>query len=249
MSAEGAAGKDEGGTELDAARRRVRDLAWKAVEERRPTSWFEALYREAAGDASKIPWADLVPHPALVAFLDRPGALEGVRTAAVVGCGLGHDAEHLASRGLSVVGFDVSPEAIAWAKRLHPGSKVRYEVADLLDLPSAFRCAFDLVVEIYTLQALPVALRERVSDAVVSLLRSPGARESKGGRLFLFTRVAPGTDPVPLDAGPPWPLTRAEVTRVTRGLTVDVPWVEVPDSVDPSIVRAHGVWVRTGTRS
>jgi SAM-dependent methyltransferase len=234
----GAPRGDEGEAPADAARARAQALARAAVEAGRPTRWFEALYAEASGDASRVPWADLAPNASLAGWTERPGALAGVRTACVVGCGLGDDAEHLAARGVEVTAFDVSPTAIAWAKRVHPRTRVRYEVADLFALPSSWGGAFDLVVEVYTLQALPSRVRREAADAVVSLV-------APEGRLFLYTRVRDdGPAAPPLDeraAGPPWPLGRREVEDLFGALRVEEPLVEIADPDDASIVRAHGV--------
>ncbi|MEV4708358.1 class I SAM-dependent methyltransferase [Actinoplanes sp. NPDC049316] len=50
-----------------------------------------------------------------------------------VGCGTGRLLPHLASRGLSPRGVDLSPRMVEVARREHPGFE--YEVADLRDLP------------------------------------------------------------------------------------------------------------------
>src|SRR5262245_33678429 len=92
----------------DPVRARVQALAREALARGESTSWFERLYREAKGDASHVPWADQAANAALAAWTASPRALAGARTAAVVGCGLGDDAEHLASKGLDVLAFDVS---------------------------------------------------------------------------------------------------------------------------------------------
>ena len=226
----------------DAVRARVRALATESVERGAPTAWFDALYREAGGDASRVPWADLRPNTALAAWAANPRALSHVKTAAVVGCGLGHDAEFLAARRIGVTAFDVSPAAISWAQKIHPRSKVRYEVADLFALPRAWHGKFDLVVEIYTLQALPRTVRGDAARAVVSLLRP-------GGRLFVFARLrddGPGAPPFDeRTGGPPWPLGRAEIPRLLSGLVPAERLIEVADPADPSIVRAHGVWKKS----
>jgi len=58
----------------------------------------------------------------------------GLGTAvADVGCGTGRLAPYLAARGLSIQGFDLSPEMIRVARRDHPG--FRFDVADVRDLP------------------------------------------------------------------------------------------------------------------
>lgn len=226
----------------DPLRARVRALAQDSLRRDAPTAWFETLYAEAGADATRIPWADLAPNPDLVAWTARPGALAGARTAVVVGCGLGHDAEHLARHGLDVTAFDIAPSAVAWARRLHPESRVRYEVGDLLALPDRWRGAFDLVVEVYTWQALPARVR---ADAVAGTR----ALLAPGGRLFVFTRLRDdGPAAPPLDeatGGPPWPLGRAELSRWVHGLAPEVPFVETADATDPAIVRGSGVWRRT----
>jgi SAM-dependent methyltransferase len=228
--------------QLEAARARVRALVTDALARGEPTAWFDALYREAGDDATRVPWADLAPNPALVAWTAGPAALEGAKTAVVVGCGLGHDAEFLAALGLDMTAFDVSPAAISWCKRLHPTTRVHYEVGDLFALPAAWRGRFDLVVEVYTLQALPSRVRADAAAAVRSLL-------APRGRLFVFARMRDdGPAAPPFDestAGPPWPLGRRELARYTAGLAVDVPFVESPDGADPAIVRGHGVWRAT----
>jgi SAM-dependent methyltransferase len=222
-------------------RARVRRLAQEALAAGNATGWFERCYAEAAGDAAAVPWADLAPNAAFAEWAARPASLVGVRTAAVVGCGLGDDAELLAARGVRVTAFDVSETAIAWARRLHPASPVRYEVADLFVLPPAWRGTFDLVVEVYTLQALPRSVRPAAAAAIASLL-------APGGRLFVFTRVrddAPGGPPFDeRDGGPPWPLGRAELAGTFAALVPVERVVEAPDPADPAVVRAHGVWRR-----
>ena len=233
--------RSSGTPALDEARARVRALAHEALRVDRPTDWFERLYQEAGNDAGKVPWADLVPNPALVAWAERPHALHRMKTAVVVGCGLGHDAEFLARRGLDVTAFDVSATAIDWAKRLHPGSPVHYETQDLFALPASFRERFDLVVEIYTLQALPQKPRVAAAAAIRSLL-------APDGTLFVFTRLrddGPGSAPlVEIESGPPWPLGRHELGRFVDGLFPDAPLLEAPEPTDPTLVRAHATWRR-----
>lgn len=185
----------------DERRERARALAREALARGEPTAWFDALYREAAGDAAAVPWADLRPHPALVELLDRAGDLTGAR-AVCVGCGLGDDAEELARRGARTTAFDVSPEAVAWCRRRFPSSPVEHHVADLLALPAAWRRAFDLVVEVHTIQALPPTLRERAIGAVAELV-------APGGRALVVCR---GRDDDALVDGPPWPLSRQELS-------------------------------------
>src|SRR5437870_3924377 len=98
----------------DPHRASVRELAATHLRRGDPLGWFETLYRGAAGQAGVIPWADLTPNPHLVGWLGSAALTPG--RALVIGCGLGDDAELLASRGWSVVAFDISAEAIRWAR-------------------------------------------------------------------------------------------------------------------------------------
>jgi SAM-dependent methyltransferase len=129
------------------------ELAERSLAADDPTGWFEPLYAAGRAGTVKMPWDDRRRTPLLMAMLGELDA-EG-RAAAVVGCGLGQDAEEVARRGFRTTAFDVSPSAVAIARDRHPDSPVDYRVADLLDLPAGWQQAFDLVVEIVTVQSLP----------------------------------------------------------------------------------------------
>jgi SAM-dependent methyltransferase len=163
-----------------------------------PHAWFDRLYSAAADGAVTMPWDRDAPHWALVAWTAAHPELSG--RAVQVGCGLGADAEHLAGLGFETTAFDVSPTAVEIARTRHPGSTVDHRVADLLDLPADMRGAYDVVVEIFTVQAVPRAVRPRMIDGVRALV-------APGGRLLVVQARLDG-DP---DAGPPWPLTSAEI--------------------------------------
>ena len=184
-------------------RARMRAFAAPYVERGEPSAWFDAWYGESSGDESQIPWADIEGHPLLNEWLDaQPGPGTG-RRALVVGCGLGEEAVQVARRGFAVTGFDISPNAIAWCRERFPGSPVRYEVADVLAPPQAWTRAFDLVVEIFTLQALPPDPRQRIQESLTRLL-------APEGRLLVITR---GRDEDEDSREIPWPLTLAEMGR------------------------------------
>ena len=93
----------------------------------------------------------------------------------VVGCGLGDDAELLAQRGCRVTAFDVAESSIRWCRQRFPKSRVDYRVMDLFALPQDLCMRFDLVVEIYTLQSMPIEVRKRAYAPLVSLLTPGGA--------------------------------------------------------------------------
>jgi 2-polyprenyl-3-methyl-5-hydroxy-6-metoxy-1,4-benzoquinol methylase len=119
-----------------------------------------------------------------------------IRSAVVVGCGLGQDAEEVARRGFRTIASDVSPSAVAVARERHPESPVTYVVANLFDLPAGWQEAFDLDVEIVTVQSLPPTRRPEAATAVAGLL-------APGGDLLVISSARPESDPIPLQPGPP----------------------------------------------
>ncbi len=174
------------------------------------TDWFDPLYRDADGDPAGIQWAALAPHPHLVAWLDRPGLdVTGV-DAVVVGCGLGDDAAELARRGCRVTAFDVSATAVDWAWRRFPDLDVRWEVADVLDLPDHLVGAFGLVVEIRTVQSLPGTVRDAAMQGIASLVGS-------GGWLLATTLLATSDEAARRWKGPPWAQAPAELAAYRVG--------------------------------
>ncbi len=186
---------------------RARQLSADSVASGDPTSWFERLYAEGEAGAAVVPWVQGVPNESLIEWAaGRPGA---GRRALVVGCGTGEDAEFLAGLGYAVTGFDIAPTGIAAARRRHPGSAVDYQVADLTALPAPWSGAFDLVVEIYTVQPLYGAVRAKALAA----LHEPVA---PGGTLLVISWATQEDDPVRDPAQMPWPLTRAELD-IARG--------------------------------
>ncbi len=163
-----------------------------------PTAWFERLYAAGAAGAVTMPWDHADPHW-LLADWTRGRTVRPGERALVVGCGLGGDAEHLARLGFVTSAFDISATAVETARSRHPETDADYHVADLFDLPADWWRGFDLVVEIYTVQALPVALRERATASIRDLV-------APGGRLLVVQAAH-----VEGDDGPPWPLTRAQI--------------------------------------
>lgn len=198
------------------SRQLAQRLAHAALRDGEPTAWFEQLY--SSGATQDIPWADLEPNPNLVDWLNREKIAGDGRRAVKVGCGLGDDAEELARRGFAVTAFDISESAIATARRRFPGTRVHYCVADLFSV-NAWQHLFDLVVESYTLQVLPPALRRRAIERVASLV-------ARGGQLLVIAR---GRDEANPAGEMPWPLTRPELDSFAEaGLDV----VRVEDYLD-----------------
>jgi SAM-dependent methyltransferase len=176
------------------ARAKARQLAQEFIQRGDATGWFEQLYTQAQGNEQAIHWADMEVNPNLIGWLDRRNIGGTGKLALVVGCGLGDDAEELARRGFEVVAFDIAPTAIAWCRQRIPQSPVEYVVADVFDPPRGWQGRFDFVLEAYTLQVLPAAVRSKAIACIAGLLvicRGRSAEEPPGNL--------------------PWPLTTEEL--------------------------------------
>lgn len=175
-------------------------LAERALRAGDATGWFEELYAAGRAGQVDVPWDRAGPREPVLQWARERGGEGSGRRAVVVGAGLGFEAELVAGLGYATTAFDVSPTAVELARGRHPGSRVTYAVADLLALPEEWRRAYDLVVEVYTVQALPRDLRARATAAVRDLV-------APGGTLVVVQAATRVVD----EDGPPWPLTRDEV--------------------------------------
>jgi SAM-dependent methyltransferase len=200
---------------------RAGELSAHAIANGEPSAWFDRLYAEAVTGEVSMPWDRDEPQVLLREWAEARDLDGAGKRAVVVGSGLGADAEYLAAQGFATTGFDIAETAVRIARERHPASTVDYRVADLLDLPEEWHGAFDLVVEIFTIQALPDPPRARAMAAVRSLV-APG-----GTLLAVAFRHVEGDDP---DQGPPFPLTRSTMQalagddlRVVRAEELDGP--------------------------
>ena len=170
-------------------------------------AFFNDVYARAGGDAAFVPWADLKPKEQLVQWLEENTGINpaktssGIPSATDIACGLGDNAEAIAAAGYETTAFDLSADAISWAKRRFPQSAVNYRQADLFAPPSEWLGNFDLVHECFTLQALPPEMLGQTAAAVASLV-------APGGDLLVYTRWRPDGAPV---EGPPWPLEESRL--------------------------------------
>jgi SAM-dependent methyltransferase len=188
------------------------ELAQRAVAAGDPSGWFEELYSAGTAGAVDMPWDREAAHPLLQAWTHEAAAAGRNGRCAVVGCGLGEDAEHLAALGYRTTAFDISPTAVTVARERHPGTSVDYVVADLFQLPDEWRHAFDLVVDVFTVQALPRTERSRATRAVAELVGAGGT----------LVEIAWAADAAAAEAFPPWPLTAADLDRFTSFGLVEV---------------------------
>ncbi|MFD1535746.1 class I SAM-dependent methyltransferase [Nonomuraea guangzhouensis] len=207
-----------------------RRLAAESLAAGDPTGWFERLYAESETGEAIVPWDSQRPHPLLAEW--RLGSEAGVgRRALVVGCGLGDDAEYLSRFGYDTVAFDVSESAVRLAMERFPASTVDYRAADLLAPPKEWRHAFDLVVEIMTVQALPEHLHAPAIASVAGFVRP-------GGTLLVIASAREEGGPV---FAPPWPLTPSEIASfASDGLIAD----QIEDLRDPERHRCRATFRR-----
>ncbi len=189
--------------DLEEKRAYVRSLQADFAARGDVLGWFEALYKESAGDNEQIPWADLEPNHYFKTWAEKTELKGDGRTALVVGCGLGDDAKYLHDRGFKVTAFDISPTAIKWAKKLYGDADIEFVASDLFDPPKEWHGSFDFVIEIYTIQPLPLEMRPKVIDAIAAFVGDKG-------KLVVVTR---GRED---DVEPeimPWPMSRQDLSR------------------------------------
>ena len=89
-------------------RSRARELCADAVDQGRPTAWFETLYLEANLGEASVPWDGEQPNPHLMDWLSG-NSVSG--RALDVGCGYGDNTGALLDAGMDVTAFDVSATA------------------------------------------------------------------------------------------------------------------------------------------
>lgn len=195
---------------------------------------FDEVYANARGnDPASIPWIHARPHPMVSSWLDHPDVRNANHTgqrALVVGSGLGDDAIALASHGWQVTAFDYSPHAIAWSRERFPDSTVDWHVKNVFALPESWRRRFDLVLEVHTIQALPVTRRQTTIQAITDTVAT-------GGTLLVVTMTRDIQQPL---RGRPWPLTELELRSIERHEMNEVDRVTIPAASpdQPGRVRA-----------
>lgn len=198
-----------------------------------PNGWFEEFYARADGDIEKVYWADLKPHPLLLAHLEKHPPAAGSR-AITVGCGLGDDVEVLARHGYDATAFDISPSAIDMCRQRYPETTADYRVADLFDYPTGWVRGFDLVYECNTIQILVGEERGRALEAIAELV-------APGGVVLVSCRsrnVGEELDAFPLA------VDRDEIDGFRRAGLVEIHFVAYDDDQDPPVPHFLAVYAR-----
>jgi SAM-dependent methyltransferase len=209
------------------SRTRLYELSAAAYANGDYTGWFETLYAEAQGNSDAIPWADRGVNGWLIDWIKKSQLnLQNLRVL-VVGCGLGDDAEYLSKLGAKVTAFDLSQTAIDWCQHRFPTSQVNYQAVDLFTAPAEWKFGFDLVIEIYTIQALPANIRPQAIKCIGNFV-------APNGKLFVVCR---GRDPEDACDNLPFPLTKDELNRFTDTGLKQVSFEDSIDTLDTTPTR------------
>lgn len=174
-----------------------------------PDFW-EGLYAQR-GDG----WELGGPAPSLVEFIEATPPPRG--RVAVPGCGRGHDARYLAARGYEVTGFDWAPAALEAARALaaRDGVRVTFEGRDVFTLGRELPNAFDGVWDYTCFCAIDPARRREYVRSLAGTVRPGG---------WLLANYFPLRS---FMAGPPFPVSAAEVRRVLA------PWFRIERAGPP----------------
>ena len=198
-----------------------------------PTGWFDSVYENAHGDYTKVFWADLEPSPYLVNWINKNPIEKNSKTACVIGCGVGDDAEALSELGFDVTAFDIAPSAIKLCKNRYKNTKVNYLVADLFDYPQEWFEGFDIVYECNTIQVLPGTYRKKARKAISSLV-------AKDGFLLVSCRSRNEGE---LEDAIPFPLSKLEMDEfITIDTLKELSFLEYDDTQEPSVPHFFGVY-------
>ncbi|WP_327114310.1 class I SAM-dependent methyltransferase [Nocardia sp. NBC_01730] len=163
---------------------------------------FEAVYQGKGGPFGpgvKPPWSIGEPQPELAALIEQ-GKFHG--DVLDVGCGEAAISLHLAERGYTTVGLDLSPTAIelARAEATRRGLvDASFEVADITSF-TGYDGRFGTIVDSTLFHSIPVESREGYQESIVRAA-APGASYFA----LVFDRAGlpevpePGPSPVTVD--------------------------------------------------
>jgi SAM-dependent methyltransferase len=172
---------------------------------------WDASYRDG-----RAPWDIGRPQPAIVRVAAAGGFAGAVLDA---GCGTGENALHVASLGLSVLGVDVAPAALAIA-RAKAGDRrieVAFAEADALQLERLGR-RFDTVMDCGLFHTFDAAERPGYVASLASVTEQNGTLY-----VLCFSDAGPDTGPHPVSReeleaafspGAGWRVTAIEPDRI-----------------------------------
>jgi SAM-dependent methyltransferase len=177
-----------------------------------PEFTFESAYRGEVpemGAGAKPPWSIGEPQPELAALIEQ-GKFHG--DVLDVGCGEAAISLHLAEKGFTTVGLDLSPTAIELAKAEAAKrglTNVTFEVADISNF-SGFDGRFSTIVDSTLFHSIPVEARDGYQQSIVRAA-APGASYF----VLVFDRAG-------LPDGPANPVTEDELRDVvSKYWTID----------------------------
>lgn len=152
--------------------------------------------RYLAGDT---PWEKGAPTPVLQEIEEKLGAAVwgGGDSLLVPGCGTGHDARWLASRGVAVRGLDVAEEAVEAARRATEGANPSFALGDFFEAKPG---TIGAIWEHTCFCAIEPAMRSDYAAAAAQWLPT-------GGRLAGVFFLTPENE----NDGPPYGTTVAEL--------------------------------------
>src|SRR5215467_15565721 len=173
---------------------------------------FESAYRgesEQFGEGARPPWSIGKPQPELAALIEQ-GKFHG--EVLDVGCGEAAISLHLAERGYTTVGLDLSPTAIDLARRAAQRrglTNASFEVADISSF-TGYDGRFGTIVDSTLFHSIPVEAREGYQQSIV---RAAGP----GASYFVLV-----FDKAGLPNGPANPVTEDELRDVvSKYWTID----------------------------
>ena len=200
-----------------------------------PTGWFDSVYKNAKGDYTKVFWADLEPSPYLVNWIKENPIEKKSKTACIIGCGVGDDAEALSDLGFSVTAFDIAETAIELCKDRYPNTKVNYLVADLFNYPKEWFEKFDVVYECNTIQVLPGKYRKKARKAISSLV-------AKKGYLLVSCRSRNEGEK---EDDIPFPLSKLEMDEfINIDKLSELSFLAYDDNQEPKVPHFFGVYTK-----
>ena len=167
------------------------------------------------------PWDIGQAAPAFVKYFSRRGLLQKAPTElkkiAVLGCGRGYDTFYPGEKdhNFQVYGFDFSPSAIVFCKKLKEKKKLKnihFKQTDFFKLKSnkKWKGFFDIVLEHTCLAAIDPKKRKDYFQLVNYLLKPKG----KLIGLFIFRPIKMG--------GPPFGITQREIRKLTKNNFVEI---------------------------